>query len=91
MNMTTTLEEFLAEHNRLSPVNLQATKEILLRFQDEKSSLFRDGDWSVEKIRRPFVVWLCAVSLDKKRPHRAQESGWVTMPRPLDDSKAGQY
>ena len=84
--MTKTLEEFLAEHNRLSPLNLQATKETLLRFQNEKSTLFRDGDWSVEKIRRPFVMWLCASSMDKGSARNSRKSGWITFPRPAEES-----
>jgi hypothetical protein len=84
--MTNTLEEFLAEHNRLSPQNLQATKETLLRFQSEKSTLFREGEWSMEKIRRPFVAWLCAASLARKGARRSQNSGWVTFPRPAEET-----
>lgn len=81
--MATTLEEFLTEHNRLSPTDLQATKEMLVRFQDEKSTLLRDGDWSLEKVRRPFVAWLCA-TLKRKDARRSTKTGWVTFPRSID-------
>ncbi len=83
--MTTTLEEFLIEHNRLSPAHLQATKEILLRFRDEKRALFQDNDWSIEKIRRPFIIWLYSASLDKKRVRRSnKKSGWIIFPQSAD-------
>ncbi len=77
----------MAEHNRLSPANLQVTKEVLLRFREEKSSLFREGDWSIEKIRRPFIEWLCAASLDKKIKDRSKDNGWITFPRPAEENK----
>ena len=51
-------EEFLKEHNKLSPANLQATLLLLSRFKIEKASLFKDGTWSIDKLRRPFALWL---------------------------------
>jgi len=54
----TTREEFLSEHNRLSPLNLQATIALLSRFRIEKASLFKDDNWSIDKLRRPFILWL---------------------------------
>ena len=51
-------EEFLKEHNRLSPENLKATDSLLCRFKAEKASLFRGDSWSIDKLRRPFVLWL---------------------------------
>ena len=54
----TTKENFLIEHNKLSPLNLKATMGILTRFEKEKPSLFKNNDWEVDKIRRPFVFWL---------------------------------
>lgn len=88
--MAKNLEEFMAEHNRLSPVNLQVTKEVLLRFQGEKSSLFRDGAWSIEKMRRPFIEWLCAASPNKKTKARSKGNGWITFPRPAEEN-SGMY
>lgn len=64
----TTKEEFLSEHNRLSPLNLQATIDLLSRFRIEKASIFKDGDWSVDKLRRPFILWLTS------QPSREREN-----------------
>ena len=54
-------EQFLEEHNRLSPENLRATTSLLSRFRIEKASLFKDENWSIEKLRRPFILWLTSV------------------------------
>jgi len=59
-------EEFLEEHNRLSPINLQATISLLSRFRIEKSSLFKNDDWSIDKLRRPFILWLTSSTLREK-------------------------
>jgi len=58
INQPLTKEQFLKEHNKLSPDNLQATIPLLSRFRLEKASLFKDDNWSMEKIRRPFILWL---------------------------------
>ena len=62
----TTKEEFLTEHNRLSPLNMQTTMCLLSRFRADKSSLFKDDDWSVDKLRRPFIFWLTSLSSEEK-------------------------
>jgi len=59
-------EQFLSEHNKLSPLNLQATMPLLSRFRIEKDSLFKNEDWSVDKLRRPFILWL--TSMPSKAP-----------------------
>jgi hypothetical protein len=51
-------EEFLEEHNKLSPEDLKATIPLLSRFRIEKASLFKDNTWSIDKLRRPFILWL---------------------------------
>lgn len=51
-------QRFLEEHNKLSPINLQATIPLLSRFRVEKPSLFKDDNWSLDKLRRPFILWL---------------------------------
>lgn len=56
-------QQFLREHNKLSPSNLQATTEMLSRFRIEKAGLFKDNNWSTEKLRRPFILWLTSFSL----------------------------
>lgn len=53
-------KQFLIEHNKLSPVNLQATFDLLTRFQEEKKPLLKDSDWS-HKLRIPFIAWLVAL------------------------------
>jgi hypothetical protein len=65
-NHMTTKEQFLIEHNKLSPINLKATIDLLIRFKTEKPSLFKDDDWPVNKIRRPFIFWLTSQANVKK-------------------------
>ncbi len=63
-------EQFLIEHNKLSPVNLQATFAMLTRFQEEKRPLLKDTEWSF-KLRVPFISWLMVLTpldADKKKP-----------------------
>jgi hypothetical protein len=62
----TTKEEFLSEHNRLSPLNLQATIALLSRFRIERASLFKDENWSIDKLRRPFISWLTSLTFGER-------------------------
>ncbi|OHA62768.1 MAG: hypothetical protein A3E07_03385 [Candidatus Wildermuthbacteria bacterium RIFCSPHIGHO2_12_FULL_45_9] len=55
-------QQFLQEHNRLSSRALQATPYLLSRFKVDKPSLFKDNNWSVDKLRRPFIFWLTSFS-----------------------------
>ncbi len=64
---------FLSEHNRLSPLNLQATISLLSRFKIEKAPLFKDKNWSVDKLRRPFIFWLTSLTLEEKESIRREE------------------
>ncbi|PIX88608.1 MAG: hypothetical protein COZ30_00420, partial [Candidatus Nealsonbacteria bacterium CG_4_10_14_3_um_filter_36_16] len=72
---------FLLEHNKLSPLNLQATTSLLSRFRIEKTSLFKDDNWSIDKLRRPFILWLISLTAEEKeniKPPKAslvQKSG----------------
>ncbi len=59
-------QHFLIEHNRLSPENLQATTSLLSHFRTERASLFKDNNWSVDKLRRPFVLWLTSLAPEEK-------------------------
>lgn len=61
-----TKEEFLEEHNRLSSSNMQVTISLLSRFRTEKASLFKDDNWSIDKLRRPLIFWLGSLSLEKE-------------------------
>ena len=66
INVNLNKEQFLMEHNRLSPVNLRATLSLLSRFKTEKESIFSDDKWLIDKIRRPFVLWLTSLT-DEER------------------------
>ena len=59
-------EQFLEEHNRLSPENLKATISLLSRFKAENESIFKDDNWSIDKLRRPFVLWLTSLTIKEK-------------------------
>lgn len=63
-------QQFLAEHNKLSPADLQATMSMLSRFKIDKASIFKDDEWSVDKLRRPFILWL--TSADHQRGDRKE-------------------
>ena len=60
-------EQFLEEHNKLSPANLKATIPLLSRFRIEKASLFKDKNWSIDKLRRPFILWLTSSRGEEKK------------------------
>lgn len=62
-------EQFLTEHNRLSPENLQATFALLTRFQEEKRPLLKDNNWS-HKLRIPLISWLLALPPKKEKYQR---------------------
>ena len=53
-----TKEDFLTEHNKLSPLNLKATIDLLNLFKEQKRPLLKDNEWSIEKLRIPFITWL---------------------------------
>lgn len=61
MDLKLKKEEFLEEHNKLSPADLKATIPLLSRFKIEKASLFKDDTWSIDKLRRPFILWLISL------------------------------
>ena len=72
-------EQFLEEHNKLSPSNLQATLALLNRFKEEKKPLMKDDGWCLDKHRIPFIAWLSAMQepekihyerLGKKQPYK---------------------
>jgi len=62
----TTKEQFLTEHNKLSPINFKATMEMLTTFKAEKPSLFKSNDWPINRIRRPFIFWLTSLTREEK-------------------------
>ena len=59
-------QQFLLEHNKLSPLNLQATTLLLSRFKIEKATLFKDNNWSTDKLRRPFIFWMTSLTPKEK-------------------------
>lgn len=59
-------QQFLDEHNRLAPADLQADLSLLTFFKTEKPSLFKDNNWSIDKLRRPFIFWLTSLNHKEK-------------------------
>jgi hypothetical protein len=57
----TNKENFLIEHNKLSPFDLKANLKLLSRFEIEKPILCKKGNWSIDKVRRPFIMWLTSL------------------------------
>lgn len=60
-------EQFLEEHNKLSPLNLKATLTLLNRFKEEKRPLMKDDSWCLDKLRIPFISWLTAMSKTEEK------------------------
>jgi len=59
-------KQFLEEHNKLSPKNLKATIPLLSRFKIENTSMFKNNNWSIDKLRRPFIIWLTSLTIEEK-------------------------
>ncbi len=76
--MAINLDDFLTLHNRLSPLDFQATMEMLVRFRAENVGLF-NGDLPAEKIRRSFLDWL-RETFKKTDMRNSKRGGWVTFP-----------
>ena len=74
-------QQFLLEHNKLSPLNLQATTFLLSRFRMEKISLFKDDNWSVDKLRRPFILWLTSLTAEEKENIKEKKHEKRTQPK----------
>jgi len=70
MSDITKKKHFLSEHNKLSPDNLQATMSMLSRFKTERASIFKNNDWSLDKLRRPFILWLTSMDNQKRDKHK---------------------
>ena len=70
-------EQFLTEHNRLSPSNLQVTLVLLDRFKDEKRPLLEDNGWSLDKLRVPLISWLISTTAIKKIDFKKEKQGRV--------------
>lgn len=79
----TNKEQFLIEHNKLSPLSLQATLILLTRFKEDKLSLFKDDNWSVDKLRRPFILWLTSLPSEKLEGSAKQAKDKLFHPYPV--------
>lgn len=76
-------EEFLEKHNKLSPANLQATMEMVERFQKEKRPLLKDNAWSLEKLRIHFISWMTSENSGKEavpKKEEKRETGFKNYP-----------
>ena len=62
----TAKQQFLSDHNKLSPLHMQATVPLLSRFRIEKALLFKNNNWSLDKLRRPFIIWLTSLTTEEK-------------------------
>jgi len=58
-------EQFLIEHNKSSPPNLQADLSLLDKFKEAKTPLFKNNNWSIDKLRKPFITWLISLKSNK--------------------------
>ena len=76
-------KQFLIEHNKLSPENLQVTFEMLTDFQEAKKPLLNDADWS-NKLRMPLITWLIALpqlsQKKKKNVSKSKKSEYMDYP-----------
>lgn len=80
-------EQFLAEHNKLSPANLKVTFAMLTQFQQEKKPLLKDSEWS-HKMRMPLISWLSSrpdsiepeENKNDKVKEKPQEQGYKNYP-----------
>ncbi|OGZ20529.1 MAG: hypothetical protein A2654_00835 [Candidatus Nealsonbacteria bacterium RIFCSPHIGHO2_01_FULL_43_31] len=59
-------QQFLSEHNRLASCDMQATASMLTLFKIEKATLFKDNNWSTDKLRRPFIFWMTSLTPKEK-------------------------
>jgi len=39
---------------------------LLSRFRIEKISLFKDDNWLIDKLRRPFILWLTSLTVEER-------------------------
>lgn len=69
--------QFLIEHNKLSPLNLQVTSLLLNRFKKEKRPLLKDNNWSVDKLRIPLITWLISLPAERKKSVKKQRGKQV--------------
>jgi len=68
-----TKAQFLQEHNKLSPVNLQCTLVMLNRFRKEKLPLLKDTGWCLDKHRIPFIQWISRLPVAETKEKNKEE------------------
>ena len=66
INTNISKEQFLIEHNKLSPSNLQTTFASLTLFQLATKRMLKDNEWS-HKLRIPLILWLNTLPKEKKK------------------------
>ena len=66
-------QQFLEKHNKLSSPELQANLTMLSHFREDKVSIFKDDNWNLDKLRRPFIMWLTSLSDEKKKEITKEE------------------
>lgn len=59
-------QQFLDSHNKLSSPELRANLTMLSHFREEKINIFKNDDWDLDRLRRPFIMWLTSLSEDKR-------------------------
>ena len=74
-------DQFLIEHNKLSPINLQVTLSLLTQFQEEKRPLLKNNGWCIDKLRIPLVLWLISLPPEKnKRIRKPKKQSYKNYP-----------
>ncbi|KKP32451.1 MAG: hypothetical protein A2312_04065 [Candidatus Staskawiczbacteria bacterium RIFOXYB2_FULL_32_9] len=66
-------QQFLEEHNRLSSPELRADLTMLTHFREDKINIFKNDDWDLDRLRRPFIMWLTSLSDIKKEELKIEE------------------
>lgn len=74
-----TKEQFLTEHNKMSPVRLQATFALLTKFQEEKKPLLKNAEWS-HKLRIPFISYMLTLPKKEVKHVKIQEEIYRNYP-----------
>ena len=68
-----TKEQFLIEHNKLSPLHLQATLALLNRFKEEKRPLLTEKGWVIDKLRIPLISWMLSLPQEKETKNKGRK------------------
>jgi hypothetical protein len=66
-------QHFLEEHNKLSSPELRADLTMLTHFREDKINIFKNDDWDLDRLRRPFIMWLTSLSEEKREEMKTEE------------------